>query len=107
MCVPMLKPAVLLTLIAIPLAACQTSGATGGAAGGAVAGAVVGGPVGAVVGGVAGAAVGGALSPAESTRVRQYVVTQRRPSVRVTEQVMVGEPLPPRARLYPLPASVG
>jgi hypothetical protein len=39
--------------------------------------------------------------------VRRYVVTQRRPSVRVSEQIVVGAPLPPRARLYPLPASVG
>jgi uncharacterized protein DUF1236 len=100
------KPALVAALLTVPLAACQ-SGATGGAAGGAVAGAVVGGPVGAVVGGVAGAALGGALSPAESTRVRQYVVTQRRPSARVAEQVVVGEPLPPSVRLYPVPASVG
>jgi hypothetical protein len=39
--------------------------------------------------------------------VRQYVVTQRTPSVRVREQIVVGDPLPPRTRLYPLPASVG
>ena len=103
--VPM--PALLLTLLALPLAACQTSGAAGGAAGGAVAGAVVGGPVGAVVGGVAGAAVGGALSPTETTRVREYVVAQPRPSVRVAGPVVVGQPLPTRVRLYPVPASVG
>jgi len=100
------KIALLLTMLAIPLAGCQT-GAASGAAGGAVAGAVVGGPVGAAVGGVAGAAVGGALSPAETTRVREYVVTQRRPSVRVSEQVVVGERLPTRVRLYPLPPTVG
>ena len=95
-----------LLLLTVLLAACQT-GATGGAAGGAVAGAVVGGPVGAVVGGVAGAAIGGALSPAETSRVRQYVVAQRTPSVRMQEQVVLGEPLPPRVRIYPVPASVG
>jgi len=100
-----LKPVLVLTLLTIPLAACQT--ATSGAAGGAVAGAVVGGPVGAAVGGVAGAAVGAALSPAETTQVRQYVVAQRRPSVRLSEEVVVGEPLPPRVRIYPVPASVG
>ena len=103
---PSLKPALVMTLLTLPLAACQT-GATGGAAGGEVAGAVVGGPVGAVVGGVAGAALGGALSPAETTRVQQYVVTQRRPSVRVADQVVVGAPLPPSVRLYPVPPSVG
>jgi hypothetical protein len=95
-----------LALAALPLAACQT-GTASGAAGGAVTGAVVGGPVGAAVGGVAGAAIGSALSPEESTRVREYVVTQRRPSVRVSEQVVVGEPLPPRVRLYSVPRSVG
>jgi len=98
--------AAFLTILAVPLAGCQT-GTASGAAGGAVAGAVVGGPVGAVVGGAAGAAVGGALSPEESTRVRRYVVTQRRPSVRVSDEIVVGSPLPPRARLYPVPASVG
>ena len=101
-----LKPALTLVLLALPLAACQT-GATTGAAGGAVAGAVVGGPVGAAVGGVAGAAVGGALSAEESTRVRTYVVTQRRPSARVSEEVVVGQPLPTRVRIYPVPSSVG
>ncbi len=101
-----LSSAALLTLLAIPLAACQ-SGATTGAAGGAVTGAVVGGPVGAVVGGVAGAAVGSALSADESTRVRTYVVAQRRPSIRVAEEVVVGQPLPPRVRLYPVPPSMG
>jgi hypothetical protein len=102
---PISNTALVLTLLAVPLAACQT--ATGGAAGGAVAGAVVGGPVGAVVGGVAGGVLGAALSPEESTRVRQYVVAQPRPSARVAEQVVIGQPVPPRVRLYPVPASVG
>ena len=101
-----LSSAALLTLLALPLAACQTGAATG-AAGGAVTGAVVGGPVGAVVGGVAGAAVGSALSAEESTRVRTFTVAQRRPSIRMTEEVMVGQPLPPRVRLYPVPRTVG
>jgi hypothetical protein len=48
----LLKPSIGLSLLAIPLAACQTA-ATSGAAGGAVAGAVVGGSAGAAVGGVA------------------------------------------------------
>ncbi len=95
-----------LIVAALPLAACQT-GTASGAAGGAVAGAVVGGPVGAAVGGAAGAAVGAALTPDESTRVREYVVTQRRPSVRVTDEVIVGTPLPPRVRVYSVPRSVG
>jgi hypothetical protein len=103
-----LKPALALILLAMPLAACQTgTGAATGAAGGAVAGAVIGGPVGAAVGGVAGAAVGGVLTAEESTRVHTYVVTQRRPSARVSEEVVVGQPLPSRVRVYPVPASVG
>jgi hypothetical protein len=90
----------------LSLAACASNAPTG-AAGGAVAGAVVGGPVGAVVGGVAGATVGAALTPDQSTRVRQYVVTQRRPSVRVRDEVVVGYQVPSRVRLYPVPADVG
>ncbi|EIM24555.1 DUF1236 domain-containing protein [Microvirga lotononidis] len=102
--------AALLTLLALPLAACQSNteaGAATGAAGGALTGAVVGGPVGAVVGGVAGAAVGGALTAEEQNRVHTYVVAQRRPTMRVAEEVTVGQPLPPRVRLYPVPQSVG
>jgi hypothetical protein len=60
-----------------------------------------------VVGCVAGAAVGGALTAEESTRVRTYVVAQRRPSIRLSDEVVVGQPLPPRVRLYPVPSSVG
>src|SRR5215218_8165738 len=92
------------SIVGVPLAACVGPGATTGAAGGAVAGAVVGGPVGAAVGGVAGAAVGGALTADESTRVRTYVVTQRRPSARLSDEVIVGQPLPPRVRIYPVPS---
>jgi hypothetical protein len=102
-----LSSAVLLSVLALPLAACQSSGVASGAAGGAVTGAIVGGPVGAAVGGVAGAAVGGALTADESTRVRSYVVAQRRPTMRVSDEVVVGQPLPPRVRLYPVPANVG
>jgi hypothetical protein len=56
---------------------------------------------------VAGAAVGTALSADEATRVRTYTVAQRRPSIRVSEEVVVGQPLPPRVRLYDVPPSVG
>ncbi|HZH52960.1 MAG TPA: DUF1236 domain-containing protein [Microvirga sp.] len=103
-----LTSAALLTLLAIPLAACQTAGgAATGAAGGAVAGAVVGGPVGAAVGGIAGAAAGGILTAEEENRVRTFVVAQRRPSIRVQEEVVVGQPLPSRVRVYPVPPTVG
>jgi hypothetical protein len=63
-----LSSAALLTLLALPLAACQ-SGTTAG--------------------------------------VRSYVVAERRPSIRVSEEVMVGQPLPPRVRLYSVPPTVG
>lgn len=101
----LLKVSVAASLTALALAGCASNAATG-AAGGAVAGAVVGGPVGAAVGGVAGAAIG-SLTPEETGRVREYVVTQRRPSVRVRDEVVVGYRVPPRAVLYPLPPEVG
>jgi hypothetical protein len=56
---------------------------------------------------LAGAAAGSALSAEESTRVRTFAAAQRRPSIRVREEVVIGQPLPPRVRLYPVPASVG
>ncbi|SCZ14384.1 DUF1236 domain-containing protein [Microvirga guangxiensis] len=103
-----LSSAATLAVIALPLAlaACQ-SGTASGAAGGAVTGAIVGGPIGAAVGGVAGAAVGTALTAEESTRVRSYVVAQRRPSITMSEEVVIGQPLPPRVRLYSVPQNVG
>jgi hypothetical protein len=97
-------------LLALPLAACQTDTGTGfasGIAGGAVVGALVGGPVGAAVGGVAGAAVGGALSAEETGRVRTYVAARSSPSIQLAEPVVVGQPLPSRTRVSPVPASVG
>jgi hypothetical protein len=85
----------------------QNGGAAAGAATGAVGGAIVGGPVGAAVGGVTGAIVGGTLSRDDETKVRRYIVEQRRPSVRVKERVVVGEPLPRDVELYPVPPDVG
>jgi hypothetical protein len=105
-----LAAAALVATLALPGAALAQNSAAGAAAGattGAVGGAIVGGPVGAVVGGVAGAAVGGALSQDDSVRVRQYVVREHRPSVRVQDRVVVGEPLPQSVELYPVPADVG
>ena len=103
-----LRSSATLAVLALPLAlaACQSGTATG-AAGGAVTGAIVGGPIGAAVGGVAGAAVGTALSAEETTRIRTYTVSQRRPTMRISEEVVVGQPLPPRVRLYDVPPSVG
>ncbi len=78
----------------------QASTATG-AVGGAAAGAVVGGPVGAVVGGTVGAGLGMAAEP--PAEVRTYVTRETVPSVRVTEKVVVGEPLPATVVLRPVP----
>ena len=96
-------------VVGLPLAGCGSS-VTTGAAGGAATGAAIAGPVGAAVGGVTGATVGaavGALTPDETVRVREYVVTQQQPSVRITENVDVGYRLPTRVTLYPVPQSVG
>jgi hypothetical protein len=78
----------------------QASTATG-AVGGAAAGAVVGGPVGAVIGGTVGAAVGSAAEP--PAEVRTYVTREKVPSVRVTEEVVVGRPLPATVELRTIP----
>jgi hypothetical protein len=103
-----LLAATVLTLSGLPLSVlAQGSGTVPGAVGGAAAGAAVGGPVGAAVGGVTGAIVGGALSADESARVRQYVVREKRPSVRVSETVTVGEELPSTVEVYPVPEDVG
>ena len=93
---------VLLGLMAPVPAFAQASTATG-AVGGAAVGAVVGGPVGAVVGGVVGASVGAAAEP--PVEVRTYVRQERRPSVRVQEEVVVGRPLPAGVVLYQIPDS--
>lgn len=95
-------------LLALPVAAqAEEGGVAAGAATGAVGGAIVGGPIGAAVGGVTGAIVGGTLSGPDQTRVREYVVRERRPSVRVDEDVVVGGELPGTVHYYEVPADVG
>lgn len=74
-------------------------GVAAGAATGAVGGAVVGGPVGAAVGGIAGAVVGG-ISEASRPQFREYVVTQRHPSYRLSSDVVVGAELPASGVTY-------
>lgn len=85
----------------------EAGGAAAGAATGAVGGAIVGSPVGAAVGGVTGAIVGGALAQPDRTRVQEYVVRERRPSVRIEEDVAVGSTLPGSVTYYEIPADVG
>src|SRR5215216_1393185 len=95
-----------LTLFAFPVAVQAQSGAAAGATTGAVGGAIVGGPVGAVVGGVGGAVVGGILDDADRPRVQQYVVQQKRPSVRYEREVVVGAELPTSVQTYEVPDNV-
>lgn len=92
---------VLLGLVAAPAAAFAQASTATGAVGGAAAGAVVGGPVGAVVGGAVGATIGAAAEP--PPEVRSYVMKERRASVRLQREVVVGEPLPGSVTLYEIP----
>ena len=98
--------ALALTVAAAPAFAQQSDGgAAAGAATGAVGGAIVGGPVGAVVGAGVGAVAGGALgsiSAQDQAYVRGYVVQNRRPSVRVQGDVVVGGTLPQQVAVYPV-----
>jgi len=82
-------------------------GAAAGAATGAVGGAIVGGPVGAAVGGMTGAIVGGIVGD-QQPKFREYVVTQKVPSYRYTEEVRVGAVLPESGVTYhEVPAEYG
>jgi uncharacterized protein YcfJ len=81
------------------VAIAQNGGAAAGATTGAVGGAIVGGPVGAAVGGVAGAVVGG-LADRDQPRFREYVVKEKRPSYRYSEEVRVGATLPASGVTY-------
>jgi len=92
--------ALMLAAVTPGLAFAQASTATG-AVGGAAVGAVVGGPVGAVVGGAVGATMGAAAEPPAG--VRTYVVQERRPSVRMEREVVVGQPLPSNVEIYAVP----
>ncbi len=47
------------------------------------------------------------LSADQSAKVHEYVMKERRPSVKVTEKVAVGTVLPTSVELYPLPADLG
>ena len=74
---------------------------TTGVVGGAVTGAIVGGPIGAVVGGIIGGTMGAAVEP--PVEVTTYVMQERAPSVRVTESIAVGQPLPTTVQVRPVP----
>jgi hypothetical protein len=86
------------TLASLPLAA-YAQGTIRGAEEGAAAGDRAAGPIGAVVGGAVGAAagtVGGILGVEERPRFREYVIHERHPSFRYSEELRVGAVLPAR-----------
>src|SRR5215204_228704 len=93
--------AVLATL-ALPLAA-QAQGTVRGAQEGAEEGGRAAGPLGAIVGGAVGAATGtveGILGVDDRPRFREYVIRERRPSYRYTEELRVGTVLPESGVTY-------
>lgn len=87
----------------VPASAFAQASTATGAVGGAAAGAAVGGPAGAAVGAVVGATIGAAAEP--PPEVRTYVLQERRPSVRIEQDVVVGRQLPPSVTLYEIPST--
>jgi hypothetical protein len=92
----------LLTALALPLAA-HAQGTVRGAQEGAAAGDRAAGPVGAVIGGTVGAAVGtvgGILGVDDRSRFREYVVREHVPSYRYDSDLRVGVVLPAEGVTY-------
>ncbi len=88
--------AAIITALALPPAA-YAQGVVGGAAEGSRQGAEAAGPIGGVLGGVAGGVAGGIaglLGVDQRPRFREYVVRERVPSYRYSEDVRVGTVLP-------------
>jgi hypothetical protein len=94
--------AMLLTTLALPMAA-QAQGTVRGAQEGAAQGDRAAGPIGAVVGGAIGAVagtVGGILGVEDRPRFREYVVQERLPSYRYDDDFRVGAVLPDSGVIY-------
>src|ERR1700726_4695585 len=92
----------LFAALAMPAIA-QAQGTIRGAEEGAEQGGRAAGPVGAIVGGAVGAAtgtVGGILGVEDRPRFREYVVRERRPSYRYSEDLRVGAVLPESGVTY-------
>src|SRR5476649_1159752 len=92
----------LLAALALPVAA-QAQGTVRGAQEGAAAGDRAAGPVGAIIGGTVGAAVGtvgGILGVEDRPRFREYVVRERHPSYRYSDDFRVGAVLPESGVTY-------
>jgi len=95
-------PMMLLATLALPVTA-QAQGTVRGAQDGAAVGDRAAGPVGAVVGGAVGAAVGtvgGILGVEDRPRFREYVVHERLPSYRYSDDLHVGVVLPESGVTY-------
>ncbi len=93
---------VLLASLSLPMAA-QAQGTVRGAQEGAAQGGHEAGPVGAVVGGALGAVtgtVGGILGVEDRPRFREYVVRERVPSYRYSNEFVVGAVLPESGVTY-------
>jgi len=98
----LIVPMMLLATLALPVAA-QAQGTVRGAQDGAAVGDRAAGPVGAVVGGAVGAAVGtvgGILGVEDRPRFREYVVHERLPSYRYSDDFRVGVVLPESGVTY-------
>src|SRR5450830_1110038 len=95
-------PMMLLGMLALPMAA-QAQGTVRGAQEGAAQGERDAGPIGAVVGGTLGAVagtVGGILGVEDRPRFREYVVRERVPSYRYSDEFRVGAVLPESGVIY-------
>ena len=91
----------ILAILALPLAvhAQPTRGTAGaGAATGTATRTVAGAPEG---------AGGAVLAADQSTKVHEYVMKEKRPSVKVAQKVAIGTVLPTSVELYRLPADLG
>ncbi len=96
--------------LCLPLSA-HAQGIVGGAAEGSRQGTEAAGPIGGVLGGVAGGVAGGIaglLGVDQRPRFREYVVRERVPSYRYSEDVRVGAVLPQSGVVYrEVPAEYG
>ena len=98
----LLVPTLLLAFLALPMTA-QAQGTVRGTERGAAQGEHDAGPVGAVVGGAVGAVagtVGGILGVEDRPRFREYVVHERVPSYRYSDEFVVGATLPESGVTY-------
>jgi Protein of unknown function (DUF1236) len=98
----LLVPTMLLALLALPVTA-QAQGTVRGMERGAAQGERDAGPIGAVVGGTVGAVagtVGGILGVQDRPRFRTYVMEQRVPSYRYSDEFIVGAMLPENGVTY-------